>query len=92
MRAALTDNLDVVEGLVTERNVDVNAPDRDGDIALKTAVLLGRVDILKYLLAIPSIDINITDCMDHTPLIWAEIYGEDECVELLQQKQKLDEE
>jgi len=55
--AAPKDN-DILNALLADKRVDVNAADENGVTALKSAVKDANTDLVKVLLAVPGLDVN----------------------------------
>lgn len=66
--AARSENIDIVEFLLSIPSVAVNANDKMGRTSLHLACEKGHIDIVKRLLGDPSIYINASDRESQTPL------------------------
>jgi ankyrin repeat protein/NAD-dependent SIR2 family protein deacetylase len=69
--------------LLVEAGSDINITSRDGSTPLTSAIMRGHVDIIKYLLEQPNIDILTPTMFGFTPLISAASKAQNDIVELL---------
>lgn len=63
--------------------VDVNTPNSDGETALYVAVQFHQIEVIKTLLAVPTIDVNGKSKNSATPLLAAAHVGNTEIIKLL---------
>jgi ankyrin repeat protein len=79
--------VEMVEFLITLRNIEVSSRDEDHYTALAWAVMMSDEHILRLLLTVPGIDVNAPiDSSDErcdTPLIHAAFRGDDKIVKVL---------
>jgi len=69
--------------LLVEAGADINITSRDGSTPLTSAIMRGHIDIIKYLLEQPNIDILTPTMFGFTPLISAASKAQNDIVELL---------
>jgi hypothetical protein len=86
--AARRGHKDIVELLLEQENIDINAKDNYGNTALMWAAYRGHKDIAEMLLEQENIDINAKDNNGSTALISAAQEGHKEVVELLEAAEK----
>jgi ankyrin repeat protein len=82
MEAAEEGHHEVVS-LLLERGAAVNAVDAFHRTALHYTRFFGRALVVRILLAQPGVDCNPRDGEGRTPVMWAVIHGEVECVRAL---------
>ena len=80
--AVKDDRLPVVR-LLVERGADVNARNHNSDTPLHWAVYRGHGEIIEYLVALQSVDVNVRDRYQRTPLQSAAGKGMVDTVRLL---------
>jgi ankyrin repeat protein len=69
--------------LLVEAGADINLTSRDGSTPLTSAIMRGHIDIIKYLLERPNIDILTPTMFGFTPLISAASKAQNDIVKLL---------
>jgi len=72
--------------LLVEAGADINLTSRDGSTPLTSAIMRDHIDIIKYLLEQPNIDILTPTMFGFTPLISAASKAQSDIVELLLMK------
>jgi ankyrin repeat protein len=74
----------LMETLPEDQGVNPNAKGRQGMTPLQFAARSGKVEMVAYLLSLPTIDPNIADDRGHTPLDAAKANQKDDIVRLLE--------
>jgi len=74
---------EVVQLLLTQEGVDVNAENIEGRAALSLAAERGYVAVVQLLLKQEGVDVNVKDPYGNTPLSWAAAEGHEAIVQLL---------
>jgi len=75
--------------LLVEAGADINLTSRDGSTPLTSAIMRGHIDIIKYLLEQPNIDILTPTMFGFTPLISAASKAQNDIVKLLLREKDL---
>ena len=73
----------VVDLLLAQKGIDVNAKDRYNSTALHIAGAYGNLDTLRKLLAVPGLLLNEKDNGGRTPMMQAVILGKTRAVQLM---------
>ena len=90
MWAIYSNQEEVVDVLLAQPDIEVNAKDNSDSTALHWAVACGNVAILNQLLAAPGILVNERDVDGCTPIMWAISFGELDFVRVMTAVEKVD--
>ena len=90
MVAILGSQEEVVDLLLAQPGLDVNAKNDNNRTALHYACDKGNIAILSKLLAVPGILVNERDSDGGTPITWAIIYGKPEAVRMMAAVEEVD--
>ena len=90
MVAILGSQEEVVDLLLAQPGLDVNAKNDNNSTALHYACDKGNIAILSKLLAVPGILVNERDSDGGTPITWAIIYGKPEAVRMMAAVEEVD--
>lgn len=83
-RAAANNHLQVLEVLLTIRNLDVNCTNDENETALYIAAAAGNCQAVEHILEVPGVDLSIRDnSLGFTALEVADFNNHVSCVELL---------
>ena len=80
----------MVDVLLEQPSIEVNAKDNDENTALHWACAPGNVAILNQLLAVPGILVNERDCRDWTPIMRAIRFAKLDIVRVMAAMEKVD--
>lgn len=81
-QAVINNNIRILQMLL-DNEADINAQDNDGNTALHYAVSLGHANIVKKLLSVKTIQLNLKNSFDYTPLYMAVLRHNQEITSLL---------
>ena len=90
MWAIIRGNEEMVDVLLEQPSIEVNAKDNDENTALHWACAPGNVAILNQLLALPGILVNERDCRDWTPIMRAIRFAKLDIVRVMAAMEKVD--
>ena len=90
MWAIIRGNEEMVDVLLEQPSIEVNAKDNDENTALHWACAPGNVAILNQLLAFPGILVNERDCRDWPPITRAIRFAKLDIVRVMAAVEKVD--
>ncbi|MBM3198844.1 MAG: ankyrin repeat domain-containing protein [Chlamydiae bacterium] len=90
MLAALRGHTNIVQYLLSQENIDLNAQDHAGKTAMMLAAALGHTNVVQYLASREGIDLNARDHGGATALILAAGFGQLDIVQYLASQKSVD--